>query len=77
MKFQSWATSCGALVAASDFKTGSKVIGEFLASKKGGKAIDPQTLAIVQELFDTKKLTKTQLLRALEKCRGSDGSNRE
>lgn len=55
-----------------EFKSGSEIIGEFLASKKDDKKIDQQTLASVQELFDSKKLTKVQLLRALERNRTSD-----
>jgi hypothetical protein len=54
-------------MSGSAIKSGPEVISEFLASKKGDKAIDAQTLATVQELFDSKKLTKTQLLRSLEK----------
>jgi len=59
---------------ASAIKTGVMVISEFLASKKGDKAVDKRTLATVQNLFDSKKLTKAQLLRALEKDRESDSS---
>ena len=55
---------------ASEIKSGSKVISEFLASQKELDSIDPQTLVAVQQLFDSKKLTKAQLLRTLEKCRG-------
>jgi hypothetical protein len=58
-------------VSGTQFKTGSAVISDFLASKKDSE-IDSKALAIVKELFETKKLTRTQLLRALEKSRASN-----
>lgn len=61
-------------MSASEIKSGSKVISEFLASQKSDKKVDSQTLSAVQELFDSKKLTKVQLLRTLEKNRESGGS---
>lgn len=52
-----------------EIKSGEEVISEFLLSLKGKKAIDAKTLDAVQTLFAAKKLTKAQLLRALEASR--------
>lgn len=57
----------------SEIRSGSKVIADFLDSKKDDKAIDADTLSSVRRLFDSKKLTKTQLLRALQEDREVGG----
>lgn len=52
-----------------EIKSGAEVVSEFLASLKGNKTIDAKTLDAVQTLAESKKLSKAQLLRALETSR--------
>ena len=56
-------------MSTEEIKSGSEVISDFLASLKDKKEIDPSTLDAVQALFETKKLSKAQLLRTLEASR--------
>lgn len=56
-------------MAADSIKKGSEVVSEFLASLEGNNAIDPDTLNTIRDLFHSGKLSKTQLLRALERRR--------
>lgn len=63
-------------MSSEDIKSGSEVVSEFLDSLHGDEAIDADTLTAVHELFKTGKLSRTRLLRALEKLRASDIAQR-
>lgn len=53
-----------------DIKSGAEVISEFLSSlSKDDKAMDQNTLQAIQSLHDAKRLTRSQLLQALEALR--------
>jgi hypothetical protein len=56
-------------MASDDIKLGSQVIVEFLDSLADNNAIDSVTVMTIRDLFQSGKLSKTQLLRSLEKLR--------
>lgn len=58
-------------MGSEDIRSGSEVVSEFLDSLQGEEAIDADTLAAVHNLFKTGKLSRIQLLRALEALRAS------
>jgi hypothetical protein len=52
-----------------EIETSATVIKKFLEAKKTDNQIDAGTLSAVQSLFAENKLSKVQLLRALESLR--------
>ena len=52
-----------------EIKSGVEVISDFLTSLKSKNEVDPLTLDTIRALFEANKLSKAQLLRALEATR--------
>ena len=58
-------------------KSGDELVSEFLDSIAGQAEVDDNTLASVKTLQTKGKLTKTALLKSLQKVRLGDNTNDE
>ena len=56
-------------MGSEDIKTGSEVVTDFLESLQGDESIDADTLSVLWDLFESGRLSKTQILKSLEAVR--------
>ena len=54
-----------------DIKSAQEVISDFVKSLSDNAALDGETVAVITSLYSEDRLSKTNLLRALEGCRAA------
>lgn len=56
--------------AASQIRSGPKIVADFIASLKDNSGLDRPTVEAIESLFKDKRLSATNLLKLLEDARG-------
>jgi hypothetical protein len=51
-------------------RSGPEIVADFVSSLKKDPTLDPETVAAVESLLSKRRLTFTNLLKALEEARG-------
>jgi hypothetical protein len=57
-------------INASQLRSGPEIVADFVSTLKGDPQLDASTVEAIENLFQDKRLTSTNLLRLLEDARG-------
>jgi hypothetical protein len=55
---------------ASQLRSGPEIVADFVSALKGDPQLDASTVEAIENLFQDKRLTSTNLLKLLEDARG-------